>query len=298
MYIFSLSFRFRAAFAAITCATSVTACGQHSLPPPDKIELSAPVSVPLEPSSDLPVVSARINGRGPYKFIIDTGAMGSVFAESLARELGLPSIAQAAMGRPGSTKPLPATVTRVAKIEIGALTVKGVMAVFADLTAVQQKSPDVQGVLSAAMFQGLLVSYNFTAKKIEFNRGELPKEDGLTVFAWPAGSLPSITADIAGQSVRMDLDTGAIAGFVVDTAIANKLAWVEAPSEGPKLRTVDVETKTFTGRMKGVIRIGKFSFENPRLDYHNGFNNVGSAVLKDFIVTLDPKNRRLELKRE
>jgi len=96
--------------------------------------------------------------------------MGSVLAESLARELGLPSIAQAAMGRPGSAKPLPATVTRVAKIEIGGLTVEGVMAVFADLTAVQQKSPDVQGVLSAAMFQGLLVSYNFTAKKIEFNR--------------------------------------------------------------------------------------------------------------------------------
>jgi predicted aspartyl protease len=298
MYLFSLSLRFRAALAAVTCVTSTTACGQHSLPPPDKIELSAPVSVPLESSSGLPVVSARINGRGPYEFIIDTGAMGSVFAESLARELGLPSIAGAAMGRPGSTKPLPATVTRVAKIEIGGLTVEGVMAVFADLSAVLQKAPDVQGVLSAAMFQGLLVSYNFSARKIEFRRGELPKEDGQTVFAWSAGNLPSITADIAGQSVRMDLDTGAIAGFVVDTAIAKKLAWLVEPSEGPRLRTVDVETKTLTGRMKGVIRIGKFSFENPRLDYHDGFNNVGSAVLKDFTVTLDPKNRRLELKRE
>jgi predicted aspartyl protease len=298
MHSFSLSLRFRATFAAITSAAFTTACGQHSLPPPDKIELSAPVSVPLESSSGLPVVSARINGRGPYKFIVDTGAMHSVFSESLARELGLPSIAQAAMGRPGSTKPLPATVTRVEKIEIGGLTVEGVMAVFADLSAVLQKAPDVQGVLSAPMFQGLLVTYNYSAKKIEFSRGELPKEDGQTVFAWSAGNLPSITADIVGQSVRMDLDTGASAGFVVDTAIANKLAWVEAPSEGPKLRTVDVETKTLTGRMKGVIRIGKFSFENPRVDYHDGFNNVGSAVLKDFIVTLDPTNRRLELKRE
>jgi hypothetical protein len=45
-------------------------------------------------------------------------------------------------------------------------------------------------------------------------------------------------------------------------------------------------------------RVGKFSFENPRLDYHDGFNNLGSAVLKDFVVTLDPKNRRLELKRD
>ena len=50
--------------------------------------------------------------------------------------------------------------------------------------------------------------------------------------------------------------------------------------------------------MNGIIRVGKFSFENPLLAYHNGFNNLGSAVLKDFVVTLDPKNRRLELKRD
>jgi len=298
-YFFSSSFRFHAILAAITCATCTTACGQHSLPPPDKVELSAPMSVPMESSSGLPVVSARINGRGPYKFIIDTGAMHSVFSENLARELGLPSIAHAAMGRPGSTKPLPATVTRVAKIEIGSLTIEGVTAVFADLSAVfLKKAPDVQGVLSAAMVPGLLVTYNFPARKIEFRHGELPSEDGQTIFVWPAGNLPSLTADVGGQSVRMDVDTGAISGFVVDTAVANKLQWLEAPSEGEKIRTVDMETKTFTGRMNGIIRVGKFSFENPRVDYHEGFNNVGYEVLKDFIVTLDSKNRRFELSRD
>jgi predicted aspartyl protease len=273
--------------------------GQQSLPPPDKVELSAPVSVPMESATGLPVVSARINDHGPYKLIIDTGAGSSVFSESLAQELGFPSIAHAAMGRPGSTKPVAATVTRVEKIEIGSLTIEGVMAVYADLSAVfLKKAPDVQGVLSAAMVPGLLVIYNFPAKKIEFRRGELAAEDGQTIFAWPAGKLPSLTADVAGQSVQMDVDTGAISGFVVDSAVANKVKWLEAPSEGAKMRTVDTETKTFTGRINGTIRIGKFSFENPRLDYHDGFNNLGSAALKDFIVTLDPKNRRLELKRD
>jgi len=295
---YTLPIRFGAACAAITSAISTSACGPRSLPAPDKVELSAPTSVAIESATGLPIVMARINGRGPYQFIVDTGAMGSVVSEKLAHELGLPSIMPAAMGRPGSSKPLPATVTRITEIEIGDVKIEGVMAVFADLSAVMKKAPDVQGVLSVSMFQGLLVTYNFPAKTIEFRRGELPAENGQTVFGWPAGKLPSVTADIAGQSVQMDLDTGALAGFVVDSAIANKLAWIEGPTEGSRLQTVEMESKTFTGRMKGSIRVGKFSFENPRLDYHDGFNNVGSAILKDFVVTLDPKNRRLELKRD
>jgi len=294
----TLPIRLGAVFAAITSATSMTACGPRPLPAPDKIELSAPISVAIESATGLPVVMARINGRGPYQFILDTGAMGSVVSEKLAHELGLPPIMPAAMAHPGSSKPIPATVTRITKIEIGDLKIEGVMAVFADLSAVMKKAPDVQGVLSVSMFQGLLVTYNFPAKTIEFRRGELSDENGQTIFGWPAGKLPSVTADIAGQSVRMDFDTGALAGFVVDSAIANKLAWIEGPTEGSRLQTVEMESKTFTGRMKGTIRIGKFSFENPRLDYHDGFNNVGSAVLKDFVATLDPKNRRLELKRD
>jgi predicted aspartyl protease len=295
---FFSSFRSRTTLVAITCAASINVYGQQSLHPPDKVELSAPVSVPMESSTGLPVVSARINDHGPYKFIIDTGAGGSVFSESLAQELGFPSLAHAAMGRPGSTKPVAATVTRVAKIEIGSLTIEGVTAVFADLSAVLKKAPDIQGVLSVATVSGLLVTYDFPAKKIEFKRGELPSEDGQTIFAWPVGKLPSLRADVAGQSVQMDVDTGAISGFVVDTAVAKKVKWLEPPSAGAKMHTVDTETTTFTGRINGTIRVGKFSFENPRLDYHDGFNNLGSAALKDFIVTLDPKNRRLELKRD
>src|ERR1700730_6155177 len=163
----TLPIRFGAALAAIAFTTSMTACGPRPLPPPDKVELSQPTSVAIESATGLPVVMARVNGRGPYPFIVDTGAMGSVVSEKLAHELGLPSIMPAAMARPGSSKPLPATVTRITKIEIGDLKIEGVMAVFADLSEVMKKAPDVQGVLSVSMFQGLLVTYNFPAKKIE-----------------------------------------------------------------------------------------------------------------------------------
>src|SRR5471032_1007070 len=149
----SSSARLCAAVVAAICGVCSNGCGQHmhTLPPPDKIELSTPLALPLESVGGRPIVLGRLNDRGPFKFILDTGATGSVFAESLAREVGLPSISQVMMGSPGSDKPVPATITRVAKIEIGGLTLEGVTAVFADLSVLHKKAPDVQGVLSAAM---------------------------------------------------------------------------------------------------------------------------------------------------
>lgn len=53
----------------------------------------APSTVPLLHSrTRLLVVSARINGRGPYKFILDTGSNITLIESSLFRELGLKEI--------------------------------------------------------------------------------------------------------------------------------------------------------------------------------------------------------------
>src|SRR5438270_8427850 len=93
---------------------------QHSLPPPQRLHLDAArISLPLTFFGGRPVVEVKINGKGPYRFIFDTGAAGNVISNELALELGLPVLAHAKMGRPGSEKPLSATVTRLDKLQLG-----------------------------------------------------------------------------------------------------------------------------------------------------------------------------------
>jgi hypothetical protein len=254
--------------------------------------------VPIELVYGLPILSARLNGRGPFNFILDTGAAGSVIGEKLAGEVRLPALGQANMGRPGSDQPLPATVTRIEKIEIGGLTIDGASAVYADLSAVLKKVPNVQGVLSTALMPGILVSFNYPAKEIEFRRGELPPADGQTIFEWSAKEKVSkLPVEVGSENIRMQLDTGSTSGFSVTAALSRKLTWMEEPVEGDKNRTVDLESRAFTGRVKGSVRVGKFLFDNPLVQYSgDGLNTIGYDVLKNFVVTIDAKNRRLELK--
>ena len=305
MRVAARKFQLRFAAAALSLACGTTGCGQHSsrqgLPQPDHITLVMPVSVAMESAGGRPVVTARVNGRGPYKLILDSGAAGSVFSNELARDLALPDLGHAKIGRPESKDTQPATLTKIEKIEIAGLRLEGVSAVCADLSMVQKRlASDVQGVLSATMLDDVLVAYDYPARKIGFRRGELPAADGQTVFDWPAGErLPSVMMELAGEAVRVDIDTGSGNGFIITQAMAAKLEWLETPVAAGPMHTLDTVTQTAAGRMKGEIRIGKFVFANPQVRTNDGvMKTVGYEVLKNFVFTLDPKNRRFELRRE
>src|SRR4029077_4745038 len=102
-----------------------------------------------------PIVEVKINGKGPYRFIFDTGASGTVISNELAHELFLPALQHAQMGRPGSNTPLDAYVTKVNSLEIGGAKAEGVAAVYSDLSLLKHlnKSADAPvGVLSSVNF--------------------------------------------------------------------------------------------------------------------------------------------------
>src|SRR5215471_6745999 len=47
------------------------------------------VTVPMQDTEGRPVVELKINGKGPYRFILDTGATTTVVSEELSHELSL-----------------------------------------------------------------------------------------------------------------------------------------------------------------------------------------------------------------
>src|SRR5438270_4360803 len=145
--------------AIVTAAVVLSALGfvryvfaQHSLPAPERLQLAKKVSVPLTLFGGRPVIEVKVNGKGPFRFIFDTGAAGSVISNELAHELNLPALQHAQMGRPGSSSPLDAYVTKVESLEMGEARAEGVAAVYSDLSLLTalNKGQDVpRGVISS-----------------------------------------------------------------------------------------------------------------------------------------------------
>ena len=76
---------FAAALVSATCAWA-----QDLQPTPAKLEIKASeASVPLYWVRNTPVVEVKINGKGPYRLIFDTGAPVILLTNKLAREAGV-----------------------------------------------------------------------------------------------------------------------------------------------------------------------------------------------------------------
>src|SRR5690348_14656944 len=72
------------------------------VPAPARIEVPREgVTIPMQDMGGRPVVELRINGEGPYRFILDTGATATVVSDELSRELSLtpaPGVQVASVG--------------------------------------------------------------------------------------------------------------------------------------------------------------------------------------------------------
>jgi hypothetical protein len=77
----------------------------------------------------------------------------------------------------------------------------------------------------------------------------------------------------------------------------------QLPLDGPvvetsrRARSVRGEFPIREGKLKGTITFGKFTIENPTIEFSDvvRFGNLGSKYLDRFVVTLDPVNRRFKM---
>jgi len=287
------------ALSVVAVSDSERSTIQPQARPPAKVELrQEEVSMPLLWFNKKPVIELRINGKGPFRFYLDTGAQGSVLGQDLADELKLPVDGEARVGSPGG-KGLPAKQVRLDNVEIGDAMLSAMPALSFDRSALGSGKDNPRGVLSASVFPGYLVTLDYPQSRLVIRRGELPPPDGVKVFAYDAKSpLPEIHLDIAGTPVTVHLDSGAPSGITLPLVLAERLPLASKPVEVGRGKRVDQEVIILGAKLKGQVKLGEYVLDNPDLrfqDIPNVKGQVGFDVLRHFAVTLDSKNRRLQL---
>jgi len=266
---------------------------------------SGGVALPMESFGGRPVVALKIGERGPYRFILDTGAHVSVVDTSLARELSLPLAPGVRAGAVGEGKA--ADIVWLENLRLGGLTASGVIAAALPLQALFQTAREApRGVLSASTFSGQLLTFDYARRTITIRPGELPTPDSTEVFAYGATEpLPSLPVRVAGFATRVHLDTGSADGLTLPRRWLDELPLATAPIVVGKRRTPGHEPTTVErAEVDGRLQIGRFTLDSTAVlfgDIQAGnlepTGSLGGDVLRSFVVTLDAANRRIRLAR-
>jgi hypothetical protein len=280
--------------AILLLVAQQTHSGQNSpraeMPNPTAPKLSIPAggaSVPMLDFGGRPGVNVRINGQGPFAFVVDTGASHTVVDPSLVAELSLPTAGG------GNT---------IKQLEMGDVTVHDFSVMAGPLLRMPGKTDGPRGVLSALAFPGYLLTFDFPRKQITIRSGALGKPDGKTISSYETGELPIVPVRVAGREFQVHLDTGAPFPLALPTRYKDEVPLEGALEEGHKARTPSGEFPIYKGSVKGEIEIG-----GDKLPSHDIFfcdavpypgatpqGQLGCAALRNFAVTLDARNLRIE----
>lgn len=256
-------------------------------------------STPSQPQRGMPCIEILLNGQGPYRFSIDTGAPGPVRIDpKVAETLGLKVVRQEDMDD-GSGKNLYQTPVYA----IGDLTLGGVSFGAQEGVAVDMGrwGSTVSGMFGMGVFKNYILVLDYAANVVSVETGALPPADNVTRFdvhIRPDG-LIELPVEVAGQRATAVLDTGNVTspGVSTPTALAQQVTRGEPRLSG-KARTATNVVQLYTADLAGEVRIGQTALPITAINYPSaggGDVNIGSGALRGARLKIDQASSRIEI---
>ena len=268
---------------------------------PKNTILSGEASAPLDLSKGHVIVEVRLNGKGPYRMFLDTGAGTTVLDDDLARELGLAVLDTTRLGDPVDPQAIRADVVELDSITVGTARFEGVRAVAWDRSTLRSHMPGApRGVLGVGVFHDVVVALDYPKAQVRMRRDMLPEPDGRRILDYtsPMG-IPVVPVRVGDRVYQAHLDSGSPGGFNLPLAQKDSVRLAGELKEVGRGRTANTELVIWGGQLADTMRIGSHEFPQAMVQFNDRLPeaNLGGRVLREFVVTLDQKNRRVRFDR-
>ena len=278
-------------------------------------EKAGPIVLPMELVSGRPVVRLMINGKGPYAFLVSTGAPMTVIDEKLATELGLkPPVPEKPKPgekpvEPPKEKPKEQDKRAAAMLELdleaGTTKLTKVAVLPTDITkyvADAGLASRSRGVLSLAAWKDHVITLSFPPRsKITIEPGTLPEPNGEDIFPLDpeTGELRS-TVTIADQATPCRVEPLAPGGLTMPEAFLKQLLLDGPPIELGTTTVAGQQLVVREARLAYSATLANFELPNPVVRFAGAGDSAtaGSQALVGLSVTYDLANNRARIVRQ
>lgn len=277
------------AFAAADAAVpDASACALAEAPAADFT-----MRVPFETIDGRIHVQATVDGRGPFRFAVDTGASGLGRADSsLVAALGL-ATGHPALNSDGVNTAAIDTTT-LASLDIGGLVRRDLVVPTRDYNGKAAPEAALSGIVARDFFADGLLVIDYPRKTLSFSRslGLRPGDPGALSYERPF----RIPVSIGGVRTEGNLDTGANVAFVLPRALFDRVGGTSLEAAGAgRLANGTIETGRST--VAGPFQVGQVALEDVEVRVSARYPEllVGAHALQDAVILIDQRAKTVAI---
>ncbi len=262
------------------------------LPPGDKEH-----ALPTRRCGNYFLITTRINDRGPFTLLLDTGAAATVLSQQAGGRLtdfSRPSDGYA-IGSQGRRQPID-RVIRIESLTAGDVTFMGFEAIVLDLSSIQAVlGTRVDGILGFDAFREVLLTIDYPGAAVRVAGGSLPPADDQFILPLIRSDRPEVRARIgsgpSARTKRLLLDTGKAGGFTF--ADFDDQNFSSPPSTVAMGVAIGGPFELKAARLADDLSLGGITFPKPVVERSESSDLVGADALKSLVITFDARSKRV-----
>jgi len=244
------------------------------------------------------IVTARINGNGPYRLLLDTGATASIIDPALAAAhpeftRGTSRTSTGSSGRRVSAQ----AEFHVDSLTSGGVTLEDFDALVIELDHVSRILGPLDGVLGFSAFSGTTFTIDYPARAVHVADARLdpeaPRAPGEAWFEYSHPRRPYVFIEAAGKKTPLLVDSGASAAFTLD--------WFDdAPLKSepvPVAATLGIDGLSLdrAARLDGDATLGDITLPEPIVESEAETAKIGAASMKSHAWSFDTREKLIRV---
>lgn len=244
-------------------------------------------SYPLTISENRMYVTVHINGRGPYRFLLDTGlsAIGRIdYRVAKALQLNIVGYQE----NSDAIQVKREILVAVDQLSVGSVTHSGLRLVASDFNTTPKSIP-VDGVIGRDFFRDYLLTIDGPARRLIVSRDRLDAHT-TGVLSYPK---PFVVTGKAGQTnLYISLETGSPYGFQFPTYLLTGLHYTNTTHK-PVVITANLTFEMQEAMLTDALTLGSVSVTGQTIRYSAKTHqiSVGVDFFKEHVLTIDQRSK-------